>query len=55
VSATVRSQSDKNAFCPAKLVKIRPLTALFWPYLTPDSTFPLWRGMAGRVGIITVP
>ena len=48
VSATVRSQSDKNRFCSAKLVNDRPLSALFWPYLTPASTFPLWRGMAGR-------
>jgi hypothetical protein len=55
VSATVRSQSDKNKFCSAKLVNDRPLSALFWPYLTPASSFPLWRGMAGLVGIITVP
>src|SRR5271170_401907 len=45
VSATVRSQSDKNRFCSAKLVNDRPLSALFWPYLTPASTFPLWRGI----------
>jgi len=46
---------EEPRFCSAKLVNDRPLSALFWPYLTPASTFPLWRGMAGRVGNITVP
>jgi hypothetical protein len=31
------------------------LTALFWAYFTPASIFPLWRGIAGLVGKITVP
>ena len=37
----------KNRFCAARLVKLRPLSALFWAYLTPASILPLWCGMAG--------
>ena len=55
VSATFFSQSERNRFCAARLSKLRPLTALFWGYLTPASTLPLCRGMAGLVGRMTVP
>ena len=34
VSATVRSQSSRNAFCWARLPNVRPLRALAWAYLT---------------------
>jgi hypothetical protein len=34
----------KEKISAARLWKLRPLTALFWAYFTPASTFPLCRG-----------
>src|SRR5437660_6523030 len=51
VSATFFSQSARKRFCSAKLWNLRPLSALFCTYLTPASTLPLCRGMAGLVGM----
>jgi hypothetical protein len=55
VSATFLSQSKRNMFSAARLSKERPLSAFSCTKSTPRSTRPLWRGVAGFVGRITVP
>ena len=51
---TARSSATSPS-SSAKLAKRRPARPFRLTYFTPDSTFPLCRGMYGLVGKITVP